>query len=150
MREALKTSSEPYFRELARRIGAAKMQHYLDTVKYGNMKMGGNVDEIWENNSLQVTPDEEMGFVKRMYFNELPFSERSQRIVKTMMLQEDVPGYKLYYKTGTGNVGDSTIYWVVGFIERIEHVTEDKESMNKSRCAQLSVFLCGEFHYGNC
>ena len=48
MREALKTSSEPYFRELIRRIGPSKIQHYLDTVKYGNMTMAGSIDEVWE------------------------------------------------------------------------------------------------------
>jgi len=67
------------------------MQHYLDTVKYGNMKMAGRIDNFWLNDSLQISPDEEMGFLKKLYFTELPVSERSQRIVKTMMLQEEHP-----------------------------------------------------------
>ena len=124
MREAFKLSNVGYYQEIARRIGPGKMQHYLDTVKYGNMKMEGTIDTFWLNNSLQISPDEQTGFVKKLYFGELPFSDRTQRIVKTMMLQEQTPAYNLYYKTGTGRVGDKYIYWVVGFAERIEHVKE--------------------------
>ena len=145
MREAFKLSNVSYFQEIARRIGPARMQHFLDTVKYGNMKMGGHVDDFWLNDSLQISPDEQAGFVKKLYFAELPFSERSQRIVKTMMLREETPGYNLYYKTGTGKVDDKYIYWVVGFIERIEHVKENKESMNKSDVRNYPYFFAQNF-----
>ncbi len=145
MREALQVSSEPYFKEVIRRIGAARIQHYLDTIKYGNMQMAGKLEEIWTNNSLQISADEEMGFLKRLYFAELPVSERSQRIVKTMMLREETPGYRLYYKTGTGTVGDSTTYWVAGFAERIEHVKENKDAMNKSDVRNYPYFFAENF-----
>ena len=145
MREALKVSCVPYYKEIARRIGPAKMQHFLDTMKYGNMKIEGRIDEFWLNNTLQISPDEEMGFLKKMYFAELPISERSQRIVKTMMLQEETPDYNLYYKTGTGFAGDKCIYWVVGFAERIEHVKENKESMNKSDFRYYPYFFAQNF-----
>ncbi len=145
LREALKTSSEPYFKELINRIGPAKMQHYLDTVKYGNMKMGGHFDEIWENDTLKISADEQAGLLKRLYFNELPFSERSQRIVKTMMLQEETPGYNLYYKTGTGTANGKNIYWIVGFAEKIEHVKEPKGSMNNSDIRNYPYFFAQNF-----
>jgi len=145
MREAFRVSCLPYYQEIARRIGPARMKHYIDTVKYGNMTMGGAIDNFWLNNTLQITPDEQVGFLKRMYFYELPFSERSQRIVKTMMLREETPTYKLYYKTGTGNVGDSTIYWVVGFAERIQHVKEDKDAMNKADIRMYPYFFAENF-----
>lgn len=145
MREALTVSSEPYFKELIRRIGPAKMQHYLDTVKYGNMKMEGKLDEVWTNNSLQISADEQTGFMKRLYFAELPFSERSQRIVKTMMLREETPGYNLYYKTGTWTIDNKTQYWVAGFAERIEHVKEQEGSMNKSNVRNYPYFFAQNF-----
>nr|ACS83731.1 Crb2 [uncultured bacterium AOCarb2] len=145
MREAFKASCLGYYQEIARRIGPTKMQHYLDTVKYGNMKMGGRIDNFWINQSLQISADEQTGFLKRMYFAELPFAERSQRIVKTMMLQEQTPRYNLYYKTGTGPIGDKYIYWVVGFAERIEHVKEPKGSMNKSDVRNYPYFFALNF-----
>src|SRR6202000_3273273 len=51
MHEAFKVSCVPYYQEIARRIGPARMQHYLDTVKYGNMVMAGSIDNFWLNNS---------------------------------------------------------------------------------------------------
>ncbi|MCD6012730.1 MAG: blaOXA [Flavipsychrobacter sp.] len=147
LREALTSSSEPYFKELARRIGPTKLQHYLDTVKYGNMTMAGNIDEVWTNHSLQISADEQTGFLKRLYFAELPFAERTQRIVKTMMLREQTPGYNLYYKTGTWHTPDTTkfIYWIVGFAERIEHVKEPEGSMNKSDTRNYPYFFAQNF-----
>jgi beta-lactamase class D len=145
MREAFKVSNLPYYQEIARRVGPTRMQHYLDTVKYGNMKMEGSIDNFWLNISLQISPDEQTGFLKRLYFSELPFSERSQRIVKTMMLQEQTPNYNLYYKTGTAPVGDKYIYWVVGFAEKIEHIKELKGSMNKSDVRYYPYFFAQNF-----
>ncbi|HXS36572.1 MAG TPA: penicillin-binding transpeptidase domain-containing protein [Flavipsychrobacter sp.] len=145
MREAFAVSCVPYYQELARRIGRSSMQHYMDTVKYGNMKIGPHIDSFWLDNSLQITADEQVGFLKQLYFNQLPLSERSQRIVRSMMLREDSTGYKLYYKTGWGNVGDRSTLWLVGFVERIEHVNEPKESMNKSDVRMYPYFFAENF-----
>ena len=146
MHEAFKVSCVPYYQEIARRVGPGRMQHYLDTVKYGNMNMGGSIDQFWLNDSLKISPDEQLGFLKRLYFAELPFSERSQRIVKVLMLQEQTPEYNLYYKTGTsGNIGGKCVYWVVGFAERIEHIKEHKESMNKTDMRYYPYFFVENF-----
>lgn len=145
LREALTVSSEPYFKELIRRIGASRLQHFLDTVKYGNMRMGGKLDEVWVNDTLKISADEQTGFLKRMYFAELPFSERTQRIVKTMMLREQNPRYNMYYKTGTGDVNGKRIRWVTGFAERIDHVKEPEGSMNKSDVRNYPFFFAMNF-----
>ncbi len=145
MQEAFSNSCVWYYREIARRIGPERMKHYVDTVKYGNMNASGSIDNFWLNDSLQISADEQAGFIKRMYFAELPFSERSQRIVKNMMLQEDTEGYKLYYKTGTGVSGDKNVYWITGFIERIKHVKEPKGSMNKVDIRNYPYFFSMNF-----
>lgn len=145
MREAFKVSNVAYYQEIARRIGMPRMRHFLDTAKYGNMRNGDSIDKFWLNDTLQISPDEQVGFVKRLYFNELPFSERSQRIVRDLMLREDSTHYKLYYKTGTGMVGNKTVYWVVGFCERIVSVNEAKESMNKTNDRAYPYFFAENF-----
>ena len=145
MREAFKASNVGYYKELARRIGPDNMQHYLDTANYGNKRMGGRIDEFWLNDTLQISADEQLGFVKRLYFNELPFSERTQRIVRSMMLQEETPEYKLYYKTGWAMLPPKQILWVVGYIEKIEHVKEHEKSMNKSDIRMYPYFFAQNF-----
>jgi Beta-lactamase class D len=132
MRDAFRISCLGYYQELARRIGPEYMQHYLDTVNYGNKNMNGALDMFWVNDTLQISADEQVGFLKRLYFAELPFSERSQRIVKSMMLREDTAGVKYYYKTGWAQLKDKQILWIVGFAEKVEKVKEHENSMNKA------------------
>lgn len=118
MYQAFRVSSVPYFQEVARRVGKEKMQLWLDSIHYGNKKIAGPVDSFWLNNSLKITPDEQLGLVKRLYFNQLPFFKNYQMMVKNAMLFEDKPAYKLSYKTGLGRKPDGTlIAWVVGWIE---------------------------------
>jgi beta-lactamase class D len=132
MAEAFKVSALPYYQELARRIGEARMQHYLDTVKYGNMKIGSAVDSFWINNTLLISADEQVGFIKRLYHGELPFSERSQRIVRGMMLQKESKNYKLYYKTGWNDSNNSNLLWVVGYVEKFEELKHVKTGKMES------------------
>jgi beta-lactamase class D len=145
MREAFKVSNVPYYQEIARRIGPDYMQHYLDTANYGNKRMGGAIDQFWLNDTLQISADEQVGFLKRLYFSELPFAERTQRIVKSMMLQEETPQYKLYYKTGWAQLPGKQVLWIVGFIEKLEHVKEHEKSMNKSDIRMYPYFFAQNF-----
>lgn len=120
MREAFKVSCVPYYQELARRIGAVEMQKWLDTVKYGNRNIGKQIDAFWLNDDLKISADEQVGLMKKLYFDKLPFSQRSHRIVRSLMLQEDSTHYRLYYKTGTSMHDNRILAWLVGFIERKE------------------------------
>jgi beta-lactamase class D len=135
MREAFKVSCVPYYQELARRIGMIDMKQWIDSIKYGNKQTGSVVDNFWLNDTLQISPDEQVGFMKKLYFYKLPFSQRSMRIVRSMMLQEDSTNYKLYYKTGTNTNQQLTSAWLVGFIEKKEEqigvLTKKKETNYK-------------------
>lgn len=146
MREAFRVSNVAYYQEIARRIGRQRMQHYLDTVKYGNMKIGDSVHTFWLDNSLQISPDEQVGFIRKLYFNELPFLERTQGIVKGMMLREDSTANRFYYKTGTGfTPSDRKVLWMVGFLEHASRVKEPKNSMNKSGVRNYPYFFALNF-----
>jgi beta-lactamase class D len=145
MREAFKVSNVGYYQELARRIGPDYMQHYLDTANYGNKRMGGPIDQFWLNDTLQISADEQVGFIKRLYFNELPFSERTQRIVRSMMLQGQDSTYRLSYKTGWAKLPTKQVLWVVGYVEKVEHMKEHENSMNKSNERMYPYFFAQNF-----
>jgi beta-lactamase class D len=124
MYQAFRLSAVPYYQEVARRIGKDTMQHWLDSLSYGSKKITTRIDTFWLDHSLKITPDEEMGLVKRLYFNQLPFHQRNQEIVKTAMLMEDKPEYKLSYKTGWApwdSIHKKQIGWIVGWIEENRH-----------------------------
>jgi beta-lactamase class D len=125
MYRAFRYSAVPWFQELARRIGKDTMQHWLDTLGYAsryNRAVIGKIDTFWLDNSIKITPDEQLGLVKKLYFDQLPFQRRTHEIVRRMMLMEDNSNYKLSYKTGWEHAenGDG-IGWMIGWIEENKH-----------------------------
>lgn len=122
MEEAFNVSAVPYFQEVARRIGKDTMKFWVDSIKYGNKNLGTSVDLFWLDNSLKITADEQMGLVKKLYFNQLPFQKRTQDIVRKIMVREQNANYKLAYKSGLGNKENgNNIGWMVGWIEENRH-----------------------------
>ena len=122
MYEAFRISAVPYYQEVARRIGKDTMQFWLDSLHYGSAKIKTRIDTFWLDNSLKITPDEELGLVKRLYFNQLPFYAAYQDTVKRLMLFEDKPAYSLSYKTGWGQrENGNQLGWMVGWIEENRH-----------------------------
>jgi beta-lactamase class D len=123
LKEAFKVSSVPYFQEIARRVGKDTMQQWLDSLSYGNRNIGGPVDSFWLNNQLKISPDEQLGFLKKLYFDQLPFRKSVHQTVRDMMLQEENTLYKLSYKTGWGfDEKKNNIGWLAGWIEENRHV----------------------------
>lgn len=124
MYEAFRVSAVPYYQEVARRIGKDTMQQWLDSLSYGSKKITARarIDSFWLDNSLKITPDEELGLVKRLYFGQLPFFKSYQEVVKRAMLMESDANYRLGYKTGWGSTEKNhALGWIVGWIEENEH-----------------------------
>lgn len=125
MYKAFQLSCVPWFQELARRIGKDTMQQWLDTLGYASRykkPVINKIDTFWLDNSIKMTADEQLGLVKKLYFDQLPFQKRTQRIVRSMMLMENNPNYQLSYKTGWGHAEDGrSIGWIVGWIEENKH-----------------------------
>lgn len=122
MEQAFKLSCVPYYQEVARRIGKDTMKLWLDSLSYGNKNMGDKIDSFWLDNHLKISADEQLGLVKRLYFDQLPFQKRTQQIVRNVMMQEDNSLYSLSYKTGWGfDEKNNNIGWMVGWIEENKH-----------------------------
>ena len=47
LRSAIAVSAVPVYQEIARRIGAERMQKYLDLLDYGNRDIGDGIDQFW-------------------------------------------------------------------------------------------------------
>lgn len=128
MYEAFRVSAVPYYQEVARRIGKDRMEYWMDTVNYGAgskdtaFQIKTAIDTFWLDNTLKLTSDEELGLVKMLYFNQLPFFKTYQEKVKKAMLFENETTYRLSYKTGWGKTenGDH-LAWIVGWVEENNH-----------------------------
>jgi beta-lactamase class D len=127
MREAIKVSAVWFYQVLARRVGVDQMQQFITQVGYGNQKIGTKeqIDRFWLDTELQITPQQQIQFLRRLYKNELPFSQRNLAIVKDILIVEQTPDYTLRGKTG---MLDSTykatpgIGWYIGYLERGKNV----------------------------
>ncbi|MEQ1677888.1 MAG: penicillin-binding transpeptidase domain-containing protein [Chitinophagaceae bacterium] len=128
MYAAFRVSSVYYYQEVARRIGKDTMQYWLDSLKYGAkndtslFKITSAVDSFWLDNTLKITPDQELGVVKQLYFDQFPFFKSYQETVKRAMLFENTTNYRLGYKTGWGfKENGNALGWIVGWIEENKH-----------------------------
>jgi beta-lactamase class D len=121
LRTALPNSVVWYYKELARRIGAERMQSYVDRFEYGNRNISGGIDQFWLSGGLRISAEQQVQFLRRFYFGELPVSERTTRLVKDMLVMEETPFYRLSGKTGWAGFGDASapsVGWLVGYLER--------------------------------
>lgn len=123
LKEAFHSSSVPWFRALAREIGKDTMQFWIDSIGYGNKNISSPVDSFWLNNTLKISPDEQLGFMSKLYFDQLPFQKYAQQMVRDVMLREDNTLYKLSYASGAGfDETGNPIGWITGWIEENRHV----------------------------
>lgn len=121
LRSALPNSVVWFYQELARRIGAERMQAYIDRFDYGNRNISGGIDQFWLTGGLRISADEQVRFLKRFHSGELGVSPRATEIAKTLLVLEETPAYRLSGKTGWAGFGDPSgrsIGWLVGYLER--------------------------------
>lgn len=118
---ALIYSIPAFFTTVERTMGKEKLQSILDTLQYGSKKITGAPEQAAQS-SLTITPDEQLGLIKKLYFNQLPFQKRSQEIVKKLLIRENTAAYQLaYYLSRRKTEAGLTSGWVVGWVEENKH-----------------------------
>lgn len=119
--EAFRRSPLVFEKEIASRIGTTNFREWMDSVKYGNMLLKPIMDSFWYDGTLKISLDEQLGLIEQLYFGKLPFQERTQRLVKSMMRQQTDSLYSLSYKSGFDRIGRYRQAWVLGWIEQQNH-----------------------------
>ena len=116
---AIKNSVVWYYQELATRIGAKQMQHYLDAISYGNRDISGGITKFWLHTSLEISAKEQVELLRRLYQDDLPFLPRNMAIVRRIIIQTEQNGVIFSGKTGSAFVnGKFTTGWFVGAVEK--------------------------------
>lgn len=114
--------NDSLFSVLAHEIGKDTLKKWVDSLHYGNKDISGAPDSFWMNNHLKITADEQLGLIKRLYFDQLPFFNRPQQLVRGIMPVERNTNYQLLYKSGTGKLENgNTICWLMGWVEENKH-----------------------------
>lgn len=127
LRQAFKDSTIWFYQVLARKAGHQRMQDYINRIGYGNRQIGDKdaIDRFWLDGTLQITPQNQIEFLRRLYKEDLPFSQRTLNLVKDMMILEETPEYKLRGKTGWAGLVytvNPQIGWIVGYLEQNKNV----------------------------
>jgi beta-lactamase class D len=120
MRSAIAASAVPVYQEIARRIGAERMQKYLDLFEYGNRDIGGGIDQFWLTGNLRIDPVQQVDFVDRLRRGVLPVSKRSQDLVRDILPVTRVGDVVIRAKSGLlgAEIGKPSLGWLVGWAEK--------------------------------
>lgn len=119
---AFRNNSTTHFQTIAQLIGRDTLKYWMDSVKYGNKKIGNDISAFWLNDTLTISPDEQLGLIKRLYFKQHPFRASVQEQVKKMLVVVNNAQYQLAYQQGNLVRGNRKQAWVVGWIEENRHV----------------------------
>jgi beta-lactamase class D len=120
MRTAIAASAVPVYQEIARRIGAERMQKYVDLFEYGNRDIGGGIDQFWLTGNLRIDPIRQIDFVDRLRRGVLPVSKRSQDLVRDILPVTKVGDSIIRAKSGLlgAELGKPSLGWMVGWAEK--------------------------------
>ena len=113
--------SAQFYKAVIAKIGRQQILKVLDSLHYGKGIASADSTHFWEDGSLVITPDEQLGLIKRVYFKDLFFQKKSQEKLKKMILMEDNSNYRLSYITGIDTTANKNAAWVLGYVEENQH-----------------------------
>lgn len=139
VKQAFEISAVWVFTELAKKIGRERYQHYLNLSAYGNGNLSEEGIDFWNFGAFEISPVNQIEFLRRMYEGKLPFSGRNISIVKKVMISEEHPNYSIRSKTGWSRQNGKDVGWWVGYVERkgnayffATRLTKDRKLANSS------------------
>jgi len=137
-REAFYFSCVPCYQDIARKVGKERMNKYLTKLDYGNMKVDAtNIDMFWLEGDSRISQFQQIDFLKRFYQSKLAISERTEKIMKKMMVMKVTKNYTLSGKTGLSVRNGNNNGWFVGYVETENNIyffatnIEPKEESNR-------------------
>jgi len=121
LKEAFQKSCVPCYQELARKIGAKRMNNNLEKLKFGKMDVNNeNIDNFWLTGNSKINPFQQIDFLNRLYNKQLPISNQTSETLKKIMRIEQNDNYILSGKTGLAISEEKETGWFVGYIEKGE------------------------------
>jgi len=132
---AMRFSVVWFFQEIARRLGVDRERRYLESFDYGNRDSSSGLTTFWLGGSLAISAEEELGFLKKLYANQLKIAPQAAAAVRRILVQPkgaivNATGEHPFAqpwpadavvsaKTGAGPTGDRrAVRWLVGHVQR--------------------------------
>jgi beta-lactamase class D len=99
-----------YSQQVTARIGEQRYDGYVKRFGYGNQDVSGDPGKhngltgAWLNSSLQISPDEEVAFLRNLVNRRLGVSAKAYDLTARIMRQKPLAnGWEVYGKTGAGS-----------------------------------------------
>ncbi|MCU0943026.1 MAG: penicillin-binding transpeptidase domain-containing protein [Hydrogenophaga sp.] len=122
LRSAYASSAVWFFRRLARRMGAARMRHWLEQFDYGDRNIAHGLDTFWNggDKGLLISPHEQWTFLSRVAHRQFDLSPRTYDVASSIFVRETRGELDLLAKTGLGWRGTARqsdlTGWFVGWV----------------------------------
>jgi beta-lactamase class D len=133
LESAIKNSVVWVFQRFAAAIGRDRELEYLRAFRYGSATFEHDVTNFWLNGDLQISPVEQIAFLRRMFSYDLPIDRAHIDTVKadlTMPRGKFVNAFGVHdfalrwpadtivrVKSGNGTVNGEHVSWLVGALE---------------------------------
>ena len=117
LRTGIGVSAVWAYQDLARQVGEERMLEWVTRASYGNMDIGGGIDEFWLRGELRISPLEQLDFLEDFANRELPFQPEVMSAVADILIREQGDGWTWSHKTGTTLAEDPDLGWLVGITE---------------------------------
>jgi beta-lactamase class D len=119
LKTAIQYSCVWVYEGFAKQIGIEASKKYVDEFNYGNKDLTGPPTRYWLEGPFRISANQQVDFLKKLYYEELGVSKQSTDIVKSIIIRETGSNYVLSGKSGSGVISDNNIvYWFVGYIEK--------------------------------
>lgn len=121
-----------YSQVITRRLGMAAFQRYIDRFGYGNRDLSGTpgkndgLTQAWLMNSLTLSPEEQVAFLRRMLAHRLVSPQAHALTEQIMPSFAGSGGWTVHGKTGSGTLTQGlaaerktdTMGWFVGWADK--------------------------------
>lgn len=119
LESAFKVSCVWCYQDIARKVGHRKYKDYLQKYKYGELPENFAITEFWLDGTLGLNSHEQINFLKQVYTETPPFSRKSYKSLKEIMLVEKSSEYSIYAKSGWAPNVESPVGWYIGYVESL-------------------------------
>jgi beta-lactamase class D len=127
LRTAVENSVVWCYQKFMREKGVDFIKAKVCDLSYGNMDVSGGIDHFWLDSTLEISPHEQVQFIRKIFFDEKDKRKNSVAIMKKLLLRETKDNCSLFGKTGSSGGGylskvdrvnrSGQLAWFVGFVE---------------------------------
>jgi len=117
LRTAFRVSCVWCYQALARQVGADTYSAYLRQAGYGELREPFDASTFWLDGALTISAEEQVAFLKQVAQRSLPLSAHAYDTLRSIMVADELPSYRLYAKTGWSTRSTPGLGWYVGYVE---------------------------------